>query len=44
MNTPPDRPPLRVSTPADLLAVIPHVLGFIIQRLLMRVWDVHDLG
>ena len=28
MNTPPDRPPLRVSSPAGLLAVIPHLLGF----------------
>jgi len=28
MNTPSGRPPLRVSSPAGLLAVIPHLLGF----------------
>ena len=28
MTTPPDRPPLRISSPAGLLAVIPYLLGF----------------
>lgn len=29
MTTPPDRPSLRISSPAGLLAVIPYLLGFI---------------
>jgi len=28
MNTPPDRPSLRISSPAGLLAVVPYLLGF----------------
>ena len=44
MNPTPGRPPLRLASLHAVLALIPLLLGFVIWRPQVGVWDVRDLG